>query len=174
MALATSLQEKERRDYNFITVFTNAPNVNVETQSIENHNIGEASDRLLTRLNKTQVLSVIASKVVPAGALFVSNKYIVRVKLLPEFSKSFVLFRGLLEFSRPKSVTIVSYSKDEIFEIEILETQIEYILSYIETMVGWLIREIRFKEALGAIIRFEKRVKQEQASLYSKMQAAVL
>jgi hypothetical protein len=174
MALATSLQKEERNNYNFITVFNNAPKTNPEDQSTNNHKIHEDLSHLQTRLNNTEVLTVAAVSVIPTAALFVSNKYKVTLKLSPAFSKHFVLLRGLFEFSQPKTVVMSSSTKDQIFEVEMLETQIDHVLSYIETILTWLRREIKFKEALATIIRFEKRVKEEQASLYSKLLAAEL
>jgi hypothetical protein len=166
MAIATSLKKEERNTYNFITVFNNAPKTNSEGQST-NNKITEDLRHLQTRLNNTEVLMVAAVSVIPAAALFVSNKYRVTLKLSPAFSKHFVLLRGLFEFSQPKAVVMSSFPKDQIFEVEILETQIDHVLSYIETIVTWLRREIKFKDALTAIVRFEKRVKEEQAKLYS-------
>src|SRR5688572_7296272 len=172
MTLATTRPEQERQNYNFLAVFNNAKKssaaVEVAPDIIRENTV---QNRLANILAHSQALSIVSFKVIPAGKLFVSNKYLITVKLTEQFASNFVLLRGLLEFSRPKDIIISSQAKDQTFEIEVLETQANYLLSYIETIIGWLIKEIKFKSALKAIISFENRVKQEQAILYSSMRS---
>jgi hypothetical protein len=173
MTLATTRPEQERQNYNFLAVFNNTKKSSTEIEiapDIIQENTVE--NRLGNILSDSQALSVLSFKVIPAGKLFVSNKYLIRVKLTEQFATNFVLLRGLLEFSRPKNITISSRAKEQTFEIEVLETQVDHLLTYVQTILGWLIKEIKFKESLKAIIKFENRVKQEQAILYSNMRSS--
>jgi hypothetical protein len=174
MTLATTRPEQERHNYNFLTVFNNAKNPVAIEDAPEVIQENTFEGVLINVLSKSQVLSIASFTVVPAGKLFVSSKYRITVKLTEEFANNFVLIRGLFEFSRPKNIIISSAVKDQSFEIEILEAQAESFLSYIETIVGWLVNEIKFKNALKAILKFENRIKQEQAILYSGLHASRL
>ena len=170
MTLATTRPEQERHDYNFLAVFNNAKRAPLTIEEapliIKESNF---EDQLANILSKSQILSIASVTVVPAGKLFVSSKYRLKVKLTEEFASNFVLVRGLLEFSRPKNIIISSVVKDQTFEIEILETHADSLIAYIETILGWVLNEIKFKKALKAIIKFESRVKQDQAILYSSL-----
>jgi hypothetical protein len=173
MTLATTRPERERQNYNFLAVFNNAKKSSTEVEvapEIIQENTVE--NRLASILAHSQTLSIVSFKVIPAGKLFVSNKYLITVKLTEQFATNFVVLRGLLEFSRPKNITMSSRTKDQTFEIELLETHADHFLTYIQTILGWLINEIKFKQALKAIIKFENRVKQEQAILYSNMRSS--
>src|SRR5687768_2316101 len=149
MTLATTRPSQERHDYNFLAVFNNAksaPLIIEEAPEIIKESNFE--DQLANILSKSHILSITSFTVLPAGKLFVSSKYRIKVKLTQEFASNFVLIRGLLEFSRPKNIIISSTVQEQTFEIEIVETQAENFLSYIQTILGWLVNEIKFKKAL--------------------------
>lgn len=173
MTLATTRPEQERQNYNFLAVFNNekksSAEVELAPEVIQENNV---ETRLINIIARTHAISIVSFKAIPAGKLFVSSKYNIVVKLTAPFANNFVLLRGLLEFSRPKNIRIASCLNNQTFEIEVLETQVDQLLSYIETILGWLVNELKFKETLKTIIKFESRVKQEQTILYSQLRTS--
>lgn len=126
---------------------------------------------LSERLHAFRILTVADFKIIPADKILQSKRYEIKLKLTAEYSNSFVLLRGLLEFSRPKAIRLVANTNERTFQFEISESQRDYFNSYLETIVGWLIKEIKFKETLRVIINFEEKVRKQQAVLYANAMA---
>jgi hypothetical protein len=166
MTLVTTLPARERLNNNLVTFFK---------QSLKDV---QSSDTLLRRILKddnlilipeNKVISVVALQVVPADRIIRRKRYFITFKLNDHFAKHFVLLSGILEFSRPKDIKVSRHKIARIFEVELSEMQAGRFSSYMQTILTWLIKEIKFKESLKDLIAFEKKVKQEQAILYSSV-----
>lgn len=130
------------------------------------------SNTVIDRLNKNEIIYIKSFTAAPADGLFLHARYAITFSLKDKFATHFVLLRGLLEFSRPKTIKIMPNTISKNFYIELSENQVEHFVTYLETIVAWLMKEIKFKEALRALITFEKEVKHKQATLYANLRAS--
>lgn len=170
MTLVTTLPIGERLNFNLADFFKKS---NSETPAPDSLSEKRIENELTVRINSAGIVKIDALNKIPADRIFLAGRYIITLRLTDQYAKYFVLLRGLLEFSRPKSIKVSSDMTQKTFNVEISEAQFAHFVSYIETIQGWLIKEIKFKEALKALITFEKKVKQEQAILYSNVQASL-
>jgi hypothetical protein len=128
---------------------------------------------LLDWLQKSDVFMPVEFKTIQAGEIFQTDLLIVKFTLSDRYSDHFVLLRGLLEFSRPIKISISSNRSEKTFQLHIAEDKAEIVLSYLDTIQGLFINELKFKKSLKAVLRFEREVRHEQAKLYEELRASV-
>lgn len=162
MTLVTTPSIRERLNYNFVNLFKSSSRREL---AIPSQKLNAAIQRLI----KHDLLSVKALSVAKADAIFLFDRYDLTFTLTNKYAGYFVLLRGLLEFSRPRTIRINHSTGDKSFRIEFSEKEADHIVSYIETMLNSLLKEIKFKESLRALINFEQKVKREQALLYTNL-----
>ena len=131
-----------------------------------------AVNPILNWFENSGILEPIAFNSIPAGKIFQSDRAIVKFKLSGIYHDHFILFRGLLEFSRPKWISVSSNSSERTFELFAGADQATEVTEYFEVILKLLIQEIKFKKSLKAILRFEERVRVEQAKLYRELQSS--
>ena len=131
-----------------------------------------AVNPILDWFGKSGILEPIAFKSIPAGKIFQSDRAIVKFKLSGIYHEHFVLFRGLLDFSRPKRISISFNNSERTFELFVGTDEVSAVTEYLDLIQKLLIQEIKFKKSLKAILRFEASVRVEQAELYSELQAS--
>ena len=83
-----------------------------------------------------------------------------------EFSKHFILIKGLIEFSRSSSLKFSFIADQKRIEINLEVNQFEELNQLFLTVHTEMLKEIRFKAALKKAIEFEQRYKQEAAKVY--------
>ena len=143
-------------------------------------NVGElpvkeaAVNPILDWFEKSSMLEPVEFKSIPAGKIFQSDRAIVKFRLSGIYHEHFVLFRGLLEFSRPKQIGILFNRSERTFELFVGTDQASAVTEYLDLMLKLLIQEIKFKKSLKAILRFEESVRAEQSRLYSELKASAL
>jgi hypothetical protein len=164
MTLVTTPSIRERLNHDLINIYRTSRST-VYFSKKEN----DAIDRL----TKNKILTVSSIKFTPAGGILFTDHYAISFSLTDKLASHFVLLRGLLEFSRPKTMKVTADSTDKTFYTEFTESQVDDVVTYIETIAGWLVKEIRFKEALRSLIIFEKSVKRTYAELYAEMQGSI-
>jgi hypothetical protein len=130
--------------------------------------------RPIDRLTRNQIIALSEVNFVAADASFSNDRYLITFKLRNQFSHYFVLLNGLLEFSRPKSFKVSKNRTDKTFRLEFSDDETDVFVSYLETILEWLIKEINFRQALTALITFEKKMKEEQAILNSRLQYSLV
>jgi len=128
---------------------------------------------ILDWFEKSSILQPVEFKSIPAGKIFQSDRAIVKFRLSGIYHEHFVLFRGLLEFSRPKQIAILFDHSERTFELFVGTDQAPAVTEYLDLMLRLLIQEIKFKKSLKAILRFEESVRTEQSRLYSELKASV-
>ena len=163
MTLVTTPPIRERLNNNFVNLFK---------VSARRHDDGSSSQKLtpaIERLVKNELLAIKSLSVAKADAIFLLDRYDITFTLSNKFSGHFVLLRGLLEFSRPKSIRITSSSIDKSFHVEFSENDADRIVTYLETILKWLVKEINFKVSLRTIINFQEKMKREQSILYANL-----
>ena len=121
---------------------------------------------------KSSMLEPVAFKSIPAGKIFQSDRAIVKFKLSGIYHDHFVLFRGLLEFSRPKWISVSFNNSERTFELFVGIDQATAVTEYLDLILKLLIKEIKFKKSLKAILRFEESVRVEQSRLYRELQTS--
>lgn len=163
MTLVTTPSIKERLNYNFVNLFKTSRKL---VRAID---LPQKRNSSIDRLIKNEIISIKSLTTVPADGIFLLDRYAITFRLTDKFANHFVLLRGLLEFSRPKTIKITSNAIDKTFHVELSETQANHFVNYLDMKLGWLMKEIKFKESLRALIIFEKKVKREQAILYANM-----
>lgn len=131
-----------------------------------------AVNPILDWFEKSSILEPVAFKIIPAGKIFVSDRAIVKLKLSGIYHDHFALLRGLLEFNRPKRISVSFNNSERTFELFVGTEQAAAVTEYLELILKLLIQEIKFKKSLKAILRFEESIRVEQSRLYRDLQAA--
>jgi len=162
MTLVTTISIRERMNYNFVNLFKAVSGFGKSTVPSK---LNPAVDRLV----KNKLVSIASLSVTKADAIFHVDRFNLTFTLSNENAEHFVLLRGLLEFSRPKTIKIISNSTDKTFRAAFSEKDADHFVTYLETILNRLIREIKFKKSLRALIAFESKVKREQAILYADL-----
>lgn len=163
MTLVTTPSIKESLNYNFVNLFKTSRKL------VKAVDLPQKANTAIDNLIKNEIISVKTLTTSSADEIFLLDRYAITFKLSDKFANHFVLLRGLLEFSRPKTIEITTNATDKTFHVELSETQADHFVTHLDTILGWLIKEIKFKESLRALITFEKKVKREQAILYANM-----
>ena len=127
---------------------------------------------ILDWFDKSAVLEPVTFKSIPAGKIFQSDCAIVKFKLSGIYHNHFVLFRGLLEFSRPKWISFSFNNSERTFEFFVRMDQATAVTEYLDLILKLLVNEINFKKSLKSILRFEEFVRVEQSSLYRELQTS--
>jgi hypothetical protein len=163
MTLVATPSIKERLNYNFVNLFKTSRKL------VKAVDLPRKPNPAIDRLIKNEIIFISSLTTSPADGIFLLDRYAITFRLSDKFSNHFVLLRGLLEFSRPKTIVITPNATDKTFHIALSETQADHFVAHLDTILGWLIKEIKFKESLRALITFEKKVKREQAIFYANM-----
>jgi len=130
-------------------------------------------DFLLQWFKKSEVFKSVEFKSIPAGEIFQTDLLIIEFRLSDLYRDSFVLLRGLLEFSRPIKIAVSSNNSEKTFQLHASEGQGEIIAAYLDTIQRLFLQEIKFKKSLKAVLSFERAVKREQAKLYEELSASI-
>jgi hypothetical protein len=130
-----------------------------------------SADPILDWFEKSSILEPVEFKSIPAGKIFQSDRTIIKFKLSGIYRDYFVLFRGLLEFSRPSRISVSINRSERTFELFVGTDQAAAVTEYLELNQKLLIQEIKFKKSLKTILRFEESIRVEQARLYRELQA---
>jgi hypothetical protein len=94
---------------------------------------------------------------------------VVKFELVEKYRTQFVLLRGLFAFRKPSGISVSSDRADNSFTVELPATVEKEAIAYFDSTFNWLTKEIRFKQVLKEVIRFESKVKHEQALLSSTL-----
>ena len=155
---------------NFLNVFIRSKTTPDNVDDIASKEA--AVNPILDWFEKSSILEPVEFKSIPAGKIFQSDRAIVKFRLSGIYHEHFVLFRGLLEFSRPKQIAISFNNSERTFELFVGTDQASAVTEYLDLILKLLIQEIKFKKSLKAILRFEESVRVEQSRLYSELQAS--
>jgi hypothetical protein len=162
MTLVTTPSIRERLNNNFVNLFK-APSRTDEANSFQK------LPPVIERLVKNELLAIKSISVSKADAIFLVNRYEITFSLSNKFAEHFVLLRGLIEFSKPKTIRITASRTDNTFHLSFSEGEADHFVAHLEKILDWLVREIRFKKSLKALVTFEKKVKREQEILYANL-----
>jgi hypothetical protein len=121
----------------------------------------------------SNVIEPVTFKSIPAGEIFGADQVIVKFRLADLYEDQFVLLRGLLEFSRPKEISISSNNSEKTFQFHIGRDKVLAITTYLDKILALFAKEIRFKESLKAVIRFEQATRLEQSRLYRELRTTI-
>lgn len=89
--------------------------------------------------------------------------------LSEDFHAHFVMMKGLIEFYRSKGFTFQYNFKQRAIEIDIEVSQITELQQFLKKISIWLKEELRFKDALKRVLKFENQYKLERAAVYSSL-----
>lgn len=159
----------QNNDFDFVSIFTKPEN----TGSPYLEEVEDARVKLTEWLNASGFISALHSTVLSATGLFQNGRLIVTFVLNESYRDKFALLRGLLEFSRPKGITISANRLDRTFQLQVSPDQVDRIKEYLETILNLLAEEIRFKASLKSVIAFENKVRLEQEKVYEALWASV-
>ena len=163
--MTQTITRAEEQRPTFLQVFVNGERTK-RISNVESHNFTNSKrpDSLHDWFVKSAYLSLLEVQVFSADP----GLFRVSFKLNAPFAGSFILLRGLLEFSRPKSISISANAASNSFELT-SRVGVAFMIEYLDVIVGMLAREIRFKSHLKSILRFERSVKEMQAELYKEL-----
>ena len=97
--------------------------------------------------------------------VFQKERFNLKFTLTEKYNSYFPLLRGLFQFRKPPGLIISSDRFDKSFLIEFSSDNEEKSIVFFEIVFHWLSKEVRFKEVLREVIRFEQEVSREQAIL---------
>lgn len=126
-------------------------------------------DGFLDWLNNVEFVSVTNVSKISQNRIFYSDRLVVKFKLVEKYRAQFVLLRGLFAFRKPSGISITSDRVDNSFTVELQVSAEKEAAVYFDSTFKWLTKEIRFKQVLKEVIRFESKVKHEQALLSSTL-----
>ena len=164
----TAVLAGNEQQINFLNVFIRSKSTpdNVDTLVTK----ATVVNPILDWFDKSSMLEPVAFKSIPAGKIFQSDRAIVKFRLSGIYHNHFVLFRGLLEFSRPKGISVSFNNSERTFEFFVGIDQAAAVTEYLDLNLKLLIKEIKFKKSLKAVLRFEESVRVEQSRLYRELQ----
>lgn len=122
---------------------------------------------------QSSMLMPLEIKTITAGKICLSDVVIVRFALSDNYRNHFVLLRGLLEFSRPKNISVSANNSEKSFELYIVKDQTTTVISYVDTILQLLMKEIAFKKSLQAVLKFERSIRIEQSKLYQALRTSI-
>jgi hypothetical protein len=164
----TAVLAGNEQQVNFLNVFIRSKTTSENVDALASKDA--APSPILDWFEKSSILEPLTFTSIAAGKIFQSDRSIVKFKLSGIYRDHFVLFRGLLEFSRPKRIVISINNSERTFELFVGTDQVSAVTEYLESILKLLIQEIKFKKSLKAILRFEESVRVEQSRLYSELQ----
>jgi hypothetical protein len=164
----TAVLAGNEQPINFLNVFIRPKTTPENVDALKD----SAVNPILDWFGKSSILEPVAFKSIPAGKIFQSDRAIVKFKLSGIYHEHFVLFRGLLEFSRPRRISISFNNSERTFELFVGIDEISAVTEYLDLIQKLLIREIKFKKSLKAVLRFEAWVRAEQSRLYKELKSS--
>ena len=147
--------------------------INATSKASNISGLAEPDTKLITWLNGSKIVTTLNYRLISAGKLFQHDRLVLKFGLTEQYTGNFVLLRGLIEFSRPKEISITSDRINKSFELELNTSETQIIQEYLEKIFKWLLKEIKFKAVLKEVIELQNRVRAEQDILYSKMKAVL-
>lgn len=159
---------------NFFNLFISSKKTAIKPHGVELSSPKvEVENPLRNWFERSSLLIPVEFKTITAGEIFQTDRVIVKFRLGSAYRDHFVLFRGLLEFSRPKEIYISSNNAEKAFELHVGKNQAIAMTIYLDKILDLLVKEISFKKSLKGVIRFEQAVRLEQSKLYNELRASV-
>jgi hypothetical protein len=155
----------------FFNVFNRSKNEPINPTVVESFPTTSTEHPMLRWFEKSKYLTVVNTKFLSAGNIFQVNHVIVRFKLSSAYHDRFILLRGLLEFSRPKNISISTNTAEKTFELRVSDDQVQFIRTYLDTILSLLVKEIKFKASLNSVLKFEQSFKSQQSKLYEELRS---
>jgi hypothetical protein len=165
----TAVLAGNEQQIHFLNIFIRSKKTRENVDTVPSK---QSANPMLDWFDKSTILKAISFKHIPAGKIFQSDRAIVKFKLSGIYHDHYVLFRGLLEFSRPKWISVSFNNSEKAFELFLGIDQAQAVTEYLDLIVKSLIKEIKFKKSLKAILRFEESVRLEQSRLYRELQTS--
>ena len=110
---------------------------------------------------------------IPSDRVFQKERFILKFALAEKYKSHFALLRGFFQFRKPPGLFISADRSDKSFAVEFSSDIEEKSIAFFETVFHWLYKEVRFKDVLKEVIRFEQKIHREQALLLSALQTTV-
>lgn len=123
--------------------------------------------------SKSEFVANLSFSEIPTDKIFPQERFHLKFNLAEKYNSYFPLLRGLFQFRKPSGLTISADRSDRSFSVEFNADIEEKSLVFFETVFHWLSKEVRFKEVLREVIRFEQKINREQVLLLSALQNAV-
>jgi hypothetical protein len=169
---STAVHAGNDQPINFFNLFISSKRTDNKSHDEPTHK--HIVDNSLQRwFERSNVIRSVTFKAIPAGEIFQADQVIVKFRLEDLYQDQFVLLRGLLEFSRPKEISISSNKGEKSFQFQIGRDKVLAISTYLDKIIDLFVKEIRFKESLKAVIRFEQATRVEQTRLYRELRTTI-
>jgi hypothetical protein len=163
----TAVLAGNEQQINFLNLFIRSRKTRENVDTVPSK---ETANPVLDWFDRSTILEAVTFKNISAGTIFQSDRAIVKFKLSGTYHDHYVLFRGLLEFSRPAWISVSFNNSEKAFELFLGIDQAQAVTEYLDLIVKSLIKEIKFKKSLKAILKFEESVRLEQSRLYRELQ----
>jgi len=169
---STAVHAGNDQPINFFNLFVSSKRTANKTQDeITDRDV--VDDSFQRWFERSNVIKPVTFKTIPAGEIFGADQVIVKFRLGDLYQDKFVLLRGLLEFSRPTEISISSNNSEKTFQFHIGRDKVLAITTYLDKILDLFAKEIRFKESLKAVIRFEQAIRLEQSRLYRELRTTI-
>ena len=122
-------------------------------------------------LGKSKFINRVSYALVPTAEN--QHHVILNFALADSYAENFVLLRGLFDFGRPSFVAVTGDRTTQTYSVALSADEPVGVAEYFETIFNWLTKEIKFKVLLKEVVKFEQRIKREQALVYANLRAVV-
>jgi hypothetical protein len=168
---STAVHAGNDQPINFFNLFISSKKTAKTQEQLTHRDI--VDDSFQRWFERSNVIEPVTFKAIPAGEIFGADQVIVKFSLRDLYQDQFVLLRGLLEFSRPKEISIATNNSEKTFQFHIGRDKVLAITTYLDKILDLFVKEIRFKESLKAVIRFEQATRLEQSRLYRELRTTI-
>jgi hypothetical protein len=168
---STAVHAGNDQPINFFNLFISSKRTTKTQEELTHRDI--VDDSFQRWFERSNVIEPVTFKPILAGEIFGADQVIVKFSLRDLYQDQFVLLRGLLEFSRPKEISISSNNSEKTFQLHFGRDKVLAITTYLDKILALFAKEIRFKESLKAVIRFEQATRLEQSRLYRELRTTI-
>jgi len=98
--------------------------------------------------------------------LFYRTRVRLSFSLAEEFRSLFIVTKGLIEFYRSKDFLFYYNREQRTIETDIEISQLTELRQFLKKVSAWLKEEIRFKDALKKVLKFEAEYKLQKEEVY--------
>jgi hypothetical protein len=131
----------------------------------------EEPPRSLTSwLMASEVITGLSIPSIPSGESFLREDVVIRFSMNEKYRREFGLLKGLFSLGKYPGINVQADSSEKFFTVSLLKEREENSIEYFQQIFQWLVKEVKFKKVIREVVRFEQKIRQEQAMLLRLLQ----
>jgi len=137
---------------------------------VRNIKTEEHSRSIASWLMASEIITGLGIPSIPSEESFQREHIVLRFSLSEKYQKEFSLLKGLFSFGKHHGINVQANSAEKFFTVSILPESEASSIEYFQQIFQWLEKEVKFRKVIREVVRFEQKVQQEQALLFSLLQ----